>query len=143
LIPKIEGHQLVDPYIPTLQLQAKYGSFLIVTLRKKNGSYRGLFPANRQTGAIPIHDKRTHFLPQQDRVVSGGCCRVASRLSISVIPQILYGDPKLILCEYQDRHPIGMTVMGAFSHTRLHDLLLGSFTVKMLLLNKKFLLMLR
>lgn len=62
---------------------------------------------------------------------------------ISVIPQILHGEPKQGLCEYQDRNPIDMTVMGAFSHTRLHDLLLGSFTVKMLLHNKKPLLMLR
>jgi nucleotide-binding universal stress UspA family protein len=36
-----------------------------------------------------------------------------------------------------------MTVMGAFSHTRLHDWLLGSFTVKMLTHSHKPLLLLR
>ena len=47
------------------------------------------------------------------------------------------------LCEYQDSHNIDLTIMGAFSHTRIHDLLLGSFTVKMLINSKKPLLLLR
>jgi len=33
-----------------------------------------------------------------------------------------------------------MTVMGAFNHTRVHDWLLGSFTVKMLTHSHKLLL---
>jgi nucleotide-binding universal stress UspA family protein len=47
------------------------------------------------------------------------------------------------LCEYQENHNIDLTVMGAFSHTRIHDLLLGSFTAKMLINTKKPLLLLR
>jgi len=34
-------------------------------------------------------------------------------------------------------------LMGAFSHTRIHDLLLGSFTTKMLMHTQKPLLLLR
>jgi nucleotide-binding universal stress UspA family protein len=62
---------------------------------------------------------------------------------IDVISQLLPGKPDQALCEYQDKHAIDMTVMGAFSHTRIHDLLLGSFTAKMLLNTHKPLLLLR
>ena len=62
---------------------------------------------------------------------------------IEVITQLLPGKPDQALCEYQDKHTIDMTVMGAFSHTRIHDLLLGSFTAKMLLNTHKPLLLLR
>jgi len=47
------------------------------------------------------------------------------------------------LCDYQAQHEIDMTVMGAFSHTRFHDWLLGSFTEKMLTQSPKPLLLLR
>jgi len=47
------------------------------------------------------------------------------------------------LCAYQEKHAIDLTIMGAFSHTRLREMLLGSFTVKMLLHTKKPLLLLR
>ena len=43
----------------------------------------------------------------------------------------------------QDNRDIDLTIMGAFSHTRIHDLILGSFTVKMLLNTKTPLLLLR
>ncbi len=62
---------------------------------------------------------------------------------IEVVAQKLAGKPDLVLCEYQETHKIDMTVMGAFSHTKLRDLLLGSFTAKMLLHSKKPLLLLR
>lgn len=55
----------------------------------------------------------------------------------------LDGKPEQVLCDYQDQHRIDLTVMGAFSHTRLHDLLLGSFTTKMLNHSHKPLLLLR
>ncbi len=55
----------------------------------------------------------------------------------------LDGKPEEKLCEYQETHNIDLTIMGAFTHTRIHDLLLGSFTVKMLINSKKPLLLLR
>ncbi|MDP3333086.1 MAG: universal stress protein [Methylococcaceae bacterium] len=60
-----------------------------------------------------------------------------------VITQLLPGKPEQALCNYQAQHAIDLTVMGAFSHTRIHDLVLGSFTAKMLLNTKKPLLLLR
>lgn len=62
---------------------------------------------------------------------------------IEVIAQKLVGKPELVLAEYQDQKGIDMTVMGAFGHTRIHDWLLGSFTVKMLTHSLKPLLLLR
>jgi nucleotide-binding universal stress UspA family protein len=62
---------------------------------------------------------------------------------IRVIANKLQGKPDQALCEYQETYEIDLTVMGAFSHTRIHDLLLGSFTAKMLHNTKKPLLLLR
>ena len=62
---------------------------------------------------------------------------------IEVIAQKLTGKPEQVLCDYQDQHAIDMTVMGAFGHTRIHDWLLGSFTVRMLTHSQKPLLLLR
>ncbi len=55
----------------------------------------------------------------------------------------LSGPPEAALCQYQQQEHIDLTVMGAFSHTRIRDLLIGSFTVKMLLNTKQPLLLLR
>ncbi|MEE9423221.1 MAG: universal stress protein [Gammaproteobacteria bacterium] len=63
--------------------------------------------------------------------------------NIEIISASLHGKPEHELCEYQVAQNIDMTIMGAFSHTRIHDLFLGSFTVKMLVNSKKPLLLLR
>lgn len=62
---------------------------------------------------------------------------------INVVTANLKGKAEQELCEYQLNANIDMMIMGAFSHTRLRDLLLGSFTVKMLFNTKKPLLLLR
>jgi nucleotide-binding universal stress UspA family protein len=71
----------------------------------------------------------------------------ADRLKIAGWSQIvsvdLQGNTGDKLCEYQLSHDIDLTIMGAFSHTRLHDLLLGSLTTKMLLNTNTPLLLLR
>jgi nucleotide-binding universal stress UspA family protein len=47
------------------------------------------------------------------------------------------------LCHYQAEHDIDLTVMGAYSHHPLRDMLLGSFTAKMLHKTRRPLLLLR
>lgn len=42
----------------------------------------------------------------------------------------LYGDVAQTLLDYQKQHDIGLMVMGAFSHSRLHQFFLGSTTLK-------------
>lgn len=61
----------------------------------------------------------------------------------NVFTEVLEGDPSEALCQYQQTHDIGLTVMGAFSHNRLRELVFGSFTAKMLLNTDKPLLLLR
>jgi nucleotide-binding universal stress UspA family protein len=60
-----------------------------------------------------------------------------------VISAKLKGKTEQELCTYQEQNNIDLTVMGAFSHSRLHDMLLGSFTHKMLVNTNKPLLLLR
>ncbi len=60
-----------------------------------------------------------------------------------VFTEVLIGEPSTALCEYQQTHSIDLTVMGAFSHNRLRELVFGSFTMKMLLNTDKPLLLLR
>jgi nucleotide-binding universal stress UspA family protein len=62
---------------------------------------------------------------------------------IELIVTSLDGKVEQELIDYQLKNNIDMTVMGAFSHTRLRDILLGSLTHKMLLKTKKPLLLLR
>ena len=62
---------------------------------------------------------------------------------IELVVANLQGQAERELLEYQSSQNIDMTVMGAFSHARLRDILLGSFTHKMLLKTKKPLLLLR
>lgn len=61
----------------------------------------------------------------------------------SVTTALLEGDPCETLHNYQDEHDIDLTLMGAFSHTRLREWVLGSMTVKMLLSSSRPLLLLR
>lgn len=55
----------------------------------------------------------------------------------------LDGNPSEVLNAYQEQNDIDLTLMGAFSHTRLRDWMLGSMTVKMLLSSDRPLLLLR
>ncbi len=60
-----------------------------------------------------------------------------------VFTKVLLGEPSEALCQYQQSNGIDLTVMGAFSHNRLRELVFGSFTMKMLLNTDKPLLLLR
>lgn len=55
----------------------------------------------------------------------------------------LQGGVETALLDYQSQHNIDMTVMGAFGHSRLRELLFGSVTVKMLCSSQVPLLLLR
>lgn len=45
----------------------------------------------------------------------------------------LQGDPVELLTQYQQEHHIDLTMMGAFSHGKIHGFMFGSFTTQMLL----------
>lgn len=49
-----------------------------------------------------------------------------------VIASVLQGNASEALCQYQEDKQIDLTLMGAFSHSRLREIVLGSMTAKML-----------
>ena len=60
-----------------------------------------------------------------------------------VFSAILSGKASEALCNYQREQNIDLTLMGAFSHTKLREIVLGSLTAKMLLGTNKPLWLLR
>ncbi|WP_075186944.1 universal stress protein [Teredinibacter haidensis] len=66
-----------------------------------------------------------------------------TRAGIDTTSVCLVGKNEDVLPEYQAKHNIDLTVMGAFSHNRVRDFLWGSFTVTMLRKTQKPLLLLR
>ena len=78
-----------------------------------------------------------------DALLQSASNKIIKAGGIQLKIQKLTGKVDEALCDYQDDHKIDMTVMGAFSHTRLHDMFLGSFTDKMLMKSFKPLLLLR
>lgn len=55
----------------------------------------------------------------------------------------LQGEVEDVLLQYQNQHEIDMTVMGAFGHGRMRELLFGSVTINMLCRSQVPLLLLR
>ncbi len=78
-----------------------------------------------------------------EKLLDQALSRLKANADINVTAVRLTGKAETELCSYQRQHDIELTVMGAFSHTRLRDMLLGSFTQKMLLKTQKPLLLLR
>ncbi|SEA35316.1 universal stress protein [Microbulbifer marinus] len=68
---------------------------------------------------------------------------VLDTAGLEVTASRLEGKTVEALTAYQAQHKIDLTVMGAFSHNRLRDLLMGSITAKMLLSTQQPLLLLR
>ncbi|WP_078083908.1 universal stress protein [Microbulbifer mangrovi] len=77
-----------------------------------------------------------------ESVLSEGA-ETLSHGGVSVVSANLRGKTVEALIAYQQEHEIDLTVMGAFSHSKLRDLLLGSVTAKMLLGTNQPLLLLR
>jgi len=73
----------------------------------------------------------------------GYAAKVLNNAGIQVICAQLTGRVDKALTSYQLEHDIDLTLMGAYSHNRLRDFLLGSFTSKMLEASNRPLLLLR
>jgi len=69
--------------------------------------------------------------------------KVLQAVGIRVETVQLEGQVDEVLANYQIENDIELTLMGAFSHNRFRDFLLGSFTAKMLAATKRPLLLLR
>ncbi len=78
-----------------------------------------------------------------ENILEQAVSKLRTAENIEIITSMLKGEPEQVLCNYQISQNIDMTIMGSFSHSRIHDLILGSFTVKMLTNTNTPLLLLR
>ena len=89
---------------------------------------------------IPCHV--VHVGDNGDKLLQGAT-RTLEAAGIEVVAAQISGNIHEALASYQEDHNIDLTLMGAFSHTKIRGLLLGSFTAKMLEATKRPLLLLR
>ena len=81
--------------------------------------------------------------PSAEELLQKAADKLRQAGDLKIVTASLNGKTEHALCEYQKSKNIDLTIMGAFSHNRLRDLILGSFTVKMLLNTNSPLLLLR
>ena len=81
-------------------------------------------------------------LPVTDQLLDTAASQL-STAGINVTQATINGKIVEALTHYQAEHDIDITLMGAFSHNRVRDFLLGSFTAKMLKNTQRPLLLLR
>lgn len=78
-----------------------------------------------------------------ERLLKEACEMLGEGLTTHVKYISLRGDSVQALLTYQKENAIDLIAMGAFSHSRIRDVLLGSFTSKMIFSTPKPLLLLR
>lgn len=92
---------------------------------------------------IPVHLVTVGEDPADAGILQRAATETLKQAGHDVTAVTLDGRPSDVLCRYQAEHDIDLTLMGAFSHTRLRELVLGSLTAKVLLGANQPLLLLR
>ena len=92
---------------------------------------------------LPVHLVTVGESPSTTSALQDAATSKLQNAGHTVTAVTLEGEPSKTLRSYQDEHDIDLTLMGAFSHTRLREWVLGSMTVKMLLSSSRPLLLLR
>ncbi|EAR08522.1 universal stress protein [Reinekea blandensis] len=92
---------------------------------------------------IPVHVVHVAKEAEQGEALVAEAKAELEAANRQVQTKVLTGEPSEMLCRYQQDQDIDLTVMGAFSHNRLREMVFGSFTVKMLSNTQKPLLLLR
>ena len=123
----------IEPKMTMLAYDGSEGSRKALHMMAKSPLFRGL----------PCHLVHVSNDEQQAEGLLSEAAQVLKEAGLEVHTARLSGKVDDALCEYQTIHKIDLTIMGAFSHNRLRDLLLGSFTAKMLMTTQKPLLLLR
>jgi nucleotide-binding universal stress UspA family protein len=90
---------------------------------------------NLECHIVHVGDNGENLLDSADKQLT--------EAGIKVVRRQLSGKVDEALTQYQLEKDIDLTLMGAFSHNRFRDFLLGSFTMKMLELTNRPLLLLR
>ncbi|MCW8836671.1 MAG: universal stress protein [Rhodospirillales bacterium] len=55
-----------------------------------------------------------------------------SSAGYNVTPEIVPGEPEAVICETSRKHAVGLLVMGAYGHSRIRNLIIGSTTTEMI-----------
>ncbi len=92
---------------------------------------------------LPIHLVSVDDSPSRSASLQASASERLRSGGHEVIAANLNGSASDALHDYQEEHDIDLTLMGAFSHTRLREFVLGSLTAKMLLSAQRPLLLLR
>jgi nucleotide-binding universal stress UspA family protein len=92
---------------------------------------------------LPLHLVTVGESAANANLLQSAACQKLQAAGHNVTAATLEGKPSDVLFRYQAEHDIDLTLMGAFSHTRLRELVLGSLTAKMLLRASRPLLLLR
>ena len=92
---------------------------------------------------LPVHVVHVAKEQGQGDALVAQAKQVLEAAGRHVFTEVLLGNADEALLQYQQTHDIDLTVMGAFSHNRLREMVFGSFTMKMLLNTDRPLLLLR
>lgn len=117
-------------------------ALLMVTLVKDYG-LQYLLARSQRFALLPIHLGTVGESATDAAMLQSRAMEKLTSSGHEVKAVTLDGDPGETLFAYQAEYDIDMTLMGAFSHTRLREWVLGSLTVKMLLSSNRPLLLLR
>lgn len=93
---------------------------------------------------VERHIVNVHKNKETSEALLHEACSLLGKYTSAKVQSIsLQGEPVDALVAYQESMHIDLMAMGAFSHHRLRDALMGSFTLKLLAQTKKPLLLLR
>ena len=73
------------------------------------------------------------YVPKHEIIPMSDAEEVLKEAGIASTVQALSGDTLSLLTQYQKVNNIDITMMGTFSHSKLHGFIFGSFTTRMLL----------
>ena len=108
-----------------------------------SGKALDLLVGSRRFTHLPVHLVTVGETPNDAADLQKSATAKLEQAGHQVTAAVLEGNTTETLRDYQDANDIDLTLMGAFSHTRLREWVLGSVTVKMLLSSSRPLLLLR
>lgn len=110
---------------------------------RASGKALELFIGSKRFTHLPVHLVTVGESADDAARIQAAALDDLTKAGHQVTVAILEGEPSDTLHTYQVENEIDLTLMGAFSHTKLREWVLGSMTVKMLLSSSRPLLLLR
>ncbi|MDT8371937.1 MAG: universal stress protein [Gammaproteobacteria bacterium] len=92
---------------------------------------------------LTLHLVSVHKTSEQAQVLIDEASSFLNGIASPIVSTALVGEVSSAILAYQSENAIDFTVMGAFSHGKLHGFFFGSFTTRMLLEGKTNFLLVR